>query len=239
MATVDQLNFLIYEPNPLPQQELRQRLMHFSMKQDVDLQMDWLTKPTQQVHIPQLAGQAHFALVNADDMPYSLQIGQKILQTNSQCALIYYGKRTADLASYFPSRPVRYLDYNSPLWEPTLKELRDSLRMDGAHFSWTSKFCRYYIPCNQIVVLRSGGGSLDIHMADGKVHTITAKLDEAQNRLPQEDFLRVHKSALVNLHCIEAMDRSDKSLLLSDGSKAYISKAYYKEVAEQMEQLQK
>lgn len=239
MAIVDQLNFLIYEPNPLPQQELRQRLMHFSMKQDVDLQMDWLTKPAHQVHIPKLAGQAHFAMVNADDMPHSLQIGQKLLQANPQCALIYYGKRTADLASYFPSRPVRYLDMGSPLLEPTLEKLFEDLRLDGSHFSWTSKFCRYYIPCSQIIAFRSGGGNLDIHMADGKVHTITAKLDEAQKRLPQEDFLRIHKSALVNIHRIEAMDRSDKSLLLSDGSKAYISKAYYKEVAERVEGMQK
>lgn len=45
----------------------------------------------------------------------------------------------------------------------------------------------------------------------------------------------MYKSALVNIHRIEAMDRSDKSLLLSDGSRAYISKVHYKEVTEVLE----
>lgn len=56
-----------------------------------------------------------------------------------------------------------------------------------------------------------------------------------ESELPEQDFLRVHKSALVNIHRIEAMDRSDKSLLPSDGSRAYISKVHYKEVTEALE----
>lgn len=234
---VDQLNFLIYEPNPAAQQVLRRVLMQFAMAQDVDIQMDWIREPARLVHLPKLAPEAHFALLDADDLPYSLKAGQSILEANPQCAIVYYGSRTADLSEYFPSRPVRYLDRpeQEELWQQTLTCLHDRLRQDRAYFSWTSKFCRYYIPCSQIVAIRSGGGNLDVHTASGKVHTFSAKLDEAQIRLPEQDFLRVHKSALVNIHRIEAMDRSDKSLLLSDGSRAYISKVHYKEVTEALE----
>lgn len=234
---VDQLNFLMYEPDTPAQQTLRRVLMGFSVRQDVDIRMDWVSKPTQLTHIPKLAADAHVALINADDLPFSLQAGQQILKANPQCAIVYYGRRTEDLATYFPSRPVRYLSHpdQEAGWEATLQALHEDLRTSTSHFCWTSKFCRYYIPCCQIIALRSGGGNLEVHTAGGAVHTMNAKLDEAQSRLPEKDFLRVHKSTLVNIHQIQAMDRSDKSLLLRDGSKAYISKVHYKEVAQVLE----
>lgn len=234
---VDQLNVLIYEPDTTAQQELRRILMGFSVRGDVDLRMDRVSKPAQLVHIPQLAVDAHIALLNADDLPHSLQAGRQILSVNPQCAIIYYGSRTQDLADYFPSRPVRYLDPPTrvAVWEQALREIHEGIRSSEEHFCWTSKFCRYYIPCCQIIALRSGGGNLEVHTVGGTVYTMNAKLDEAQKRLPEKDFLRVHKSTLVNIHQIQAMDRSDKSLLLRDGSRAYISKVHYKEVTQALE----
>ena len=237
MAT-DQLNLLFFEPDTAVQQMLRRFVMGYSIRSDVDARMDWLTKPEQLSVLDQLAVDAHIALINADIMPHSITAGKIILQANPQCLLVYYGRRSRDLADYFPARPVAYLDWTDEedAWEQLLQQLHRQIRSDESFFSWTSKFCRYYIPCSQIITLRSNRGSLEVHTASG-LHIMIGKLDEAEKRLPSKDFLRVHKSTLVNVHKIQMMDRSDRCLLLQDGSRAYISKVHYKTVSDFVESM--
>ena len=238
MAT-DQLNFFIFETDTAVQQKLRRIVTGYSVRADVDVRMDWAVKPEQLQFAAQLVGDAHIALLNADIVPHCLIAGETILRANPQCLILFYGRRSCDLAAYFPARPVAYLDApdNEDSWEQALQKLHKQIREDSQFFSWTSKFCRYYIPCSQIVTVRSNRGNLEVHTQGGNIHTMTGKLDEAQKRLPENAFLRVHKSTLVNISKIQVMDRSDKCLILSDGSRAYISKIHYKDVANFVESL--
>lgn len=236
MAT-DQLNFFIFETDTAVQQKLRRFVTGYSVRADVDVRMDWAVKPEQLQFVSELACDTHIALLNADLMPYSLKAGSEILRANSQCLILFYGRRSYDLVTYFSARPVAYLDSleDPRAWEDALTRLHKQIREDSRFFRWTSKFCRYYIPCSQIITLRSNRGSLEVHTQGGGVHTMTGKLDEAEKRLPENAFLRVHKSTLVNISKIQVMDRSDKCLILSDGSRAYISKVHYKDVSQFVE----
>ena len=240
MAT-DQLNFVFFETDMAVQQMLRRFVMGFSIRADVDTRMDWLVKPEQIPYLEKLAADVHIALLNADAVPHCITAGQIILRANPQCLVVFYGKRAQDLASYFPARPVAYLDWTEQAhsWEQLLVRLHRQIRSDSSYFCWTSKFCRYYIPCSQIITLRSNRGTLEVHTAGGGLHTMAGKLDEAEKRLPAHDFLRVHKSTLVNVHKIQMMDRSDRCLLLADGSRAYISKVHYKDVSDFVEGIMK
>lgn len=239
MAT-DHLNFVFFEPDTAVQQMLRRFVMGFSIRADVDARMDWVTKPEQIPYLEQLVADVHIALLNADAAPYCIAAGRTILKANPQCLVVFYGKRSRDLASYFPARPIAYMDWSEQEadWDALFTTLHRQIGADTSYFSWTSKFCRYHIPCSQIITLRSNRGSLEIHTSGG-VHTMTGKLDEAEKRLPPQDFLRVHKSTLVNVHKIQMMDRSDRCLLLQDGSRAYISKVHYKDVSEFVESVMK
>lgn len=236
MAT-DQLNFFIFETDTAVQQKLRRFVTGYSVRADVDVRMDWAVKPEQLQFVSQLVGDAHIALLNADIVPYCIAAGEAILRTNPQCLILFYGRRSFDLAAYFSARPVAYLDDPEKLeaWEQALQKLHKQIREDSRFFSWTSKFCRYYIPCTQIITIRSNRGSLEVHTEGGGLHTMTGKLDEVEKRLPENTFLRVHKSTLVNISKIQVMDRSDKCLILSDGSRAYISKVHYKDVSQFVE----
>lgn len=239
--TTDQLNFLFFEPDTAVQQQLRRFVTGYSIRQDVDIRMDWVTKPEQLPFLSQLARDTHIALINADIFPLSITAGQTILRANGQCLVVFYGRRTQDLAGYFPARPVAYLDSpeDPERWEELLHRLHSQIRKDSGFFCWTSKFCRYYIPCSQIVTVRSNRGNLEVHTVQGSVHTMPGKLDEAEKRLPRQDFLRVHKSTLVNIHRIRVLDRSDRCLILDDDSRAYISKVHYKDVSDFVESMMK
>lgn len=238
MAT-DQLNFFIFEQNTAVQQKLRRFVTLYSVRADVDIRMDWAEKPKQLPYISRLVSDVHIALVSADAFPVSVAVGKAILDANPQCLVVFYGTRQQDLARYFPARPIAYLDQpeDPDVWVQTLSTLHCQIREDSQFFSWTSKFCRYYLPCGKIVSMHSSQGSLDIHMDGGSVYTITGRLDEAENRLPRQQFLRIHKSCIVNIRYIQAMDRSDKCLLLQNGTRAYISKVHYKDVTQFVEKM--
>ncbi len=233
----DQLNFLIFEPDMAAQQLLRRLVTGFSIRSDVDLRMDWVSRREQLPFAVQVCLDTHIALLNADHPDCSLSLGRQILEANPQCLLVYYGNRTRDLAQYFPARPIAYLeaDASPSQWEMLFLQLHRRVREGHTYFHWSGKACHYHIPCRQILTLCSSGGSLQITMLGGSVYTVPGKLDEAQKRLPAADFLRIHKSTLVNAHRIHALDRTNRCLLLSDGSAAYISKAHYQQVLQFME----
>ena len=164
MAT-DQLNFFIFETDTAVQQKLRRFVTGYSVRADVDVRMDWAVKPEQLQFVTQLVGDAHIALLNADIVPHCIAAGEAILRANPQCLILFYGGRSCDLAAYFSARPVAYLDdpEKPEVWERALQKLHKQIREDSRFFSWTSKFCRYYIPCTQIITIRSNRGSLEIH----------------------------------------------------------------------------
>lgn len=237
MAT-DILSFLIFETSEQNRELLRRILTGFAIRTDVDVRMDWLTCREQLDYLPGLAGEANIALINADLGGDSLEAGRILLESNEGCLLVYYGARARDLKDYFPARPVAYMDYPAHLadWEALLRRLHERLCRNGSIFRWTSKNSRYFIPMGRILFIQSSAGALELHTADGAVYRMPGKLDEAEKRLPARDFLRIHKSTLVNRSQIRIMDRSEKSLLMADGSLVYISKAYYKAVSARLEE---
>lgn len=233
--TTDQLNVMIYEPDAAAQDKLRRYAITYGIRADTDVQLNWLRTPEEVPYAAQLAADMHIALLNADAVPCCYQIGEQILQANVQCCVVYYGARTQDLATYFPARPVYYQDDDSEeAWMEMLGRFHQRIRSDSNYFSWTSKFNRYYIPCSQIISLHSSKTNVEIRTVNAGCFTMVCKLDEAEAHLPQQSFLRIHKSTLVNVHKILALDRSERCLLMQDGSRAYISKVHYKAVSEYM-----
>ena len=79
--------------------------------------------------------------------------------------------------------------------------------------------------------MQSYKGYVDIVTSDGNKYHILGKLDTVEEKLQGGSFIRVHKSALVNIKHIRSMDRTNKNFTMSNGDTVYISKAYYKDVS--------
>ena len=86
---------------------------------------------------------------------------------------------------------------------------------------------------NTIIYVASQGHKLDMHIQTEKkreVRVVREKLDDLEKRLSGSNYLRVHKSFLVNGDYIQNICRYE--VLLSSGRKIPISKSRYKEVRE-------
>ena len=86
---------------------------------------------------------------------------------------------------------------------------------------------------NTIIYVASQGHKLEMHIQTEKkreVRVVREKLDDLEKRLSGSNYLRVHKSFLVNGDYIQNICRYE--VLLSSGRKIPISKSRYKEVLE-------
>ena len=86
---------------------------------------------------------------------------------------------------------------------------------------------------NTIIYVACQGHKLEMHIQTEKkreVRVVREKLDDLEKRLSGSNYLRVHKSFLVNGDYIQNICRYE--VLLSSGRKIPISKSRYKEVRE-------
>ncbi len=78
----------------------------------------------------------------------------------------------------------------------------------------------------EIIYAESDRRAINLHLYDSSVH-FNMKLDELEEKLP-ENFLRVHKSYLVNMNCIGSI--SNNKLILLSGEEIPVAKAKYSDV---------
>lgn len=228
---MDAYRILVYDTDETSRLWLRTALTEFSIQEDVDLQIDWLFRREQEGRLPQLAGDEQIALINAEMGDTARTAGRRLLEWNPDCLLVYYGTGQADLRQLLAARPIAYQDRpaSPEAWRRMLSELCGELAQQRC-FSWGGKTKRLLIPCRAISHIQSEQGTIRVHACTGIVYQLPGKLDEAEKRLPQGEFLRVHKSALVNLRQVRLLDRSRKCVVMASGIEVYISKAHYREV---------
>lgn len=93
---------------------------------------------------------------------------------------------------------------------------------------------------NTVIYVASQGHKLEMHIQKEKkreIRVVREKLDDLEKRLNRSNYLRVHKSFLVNSDYIQNICRYE--VLLSGGKKIPISKSRYKEVQEWWKKQQK
>jgi len=73
-------------------------------------------------------------------------------------------------------------------------------------------------------------GKYSIFSAEGREHLLDESLSSLEKRLQPFDFLRVHRSELVNLNCVKALRDNGTVLELSDGQTARVSRRFKSEL---------
>jgi two-component system response regulator AgrA len=85
----------------------------------------------------------------------------------------------------------------------------------------------YQIPKKEILFLEKFGNKCIVHTTNKTIHCYQS-LDQLLETIDHEDFVRCHKSYIVNKSYIESVNLSDMELLLSNGQKCFIGGKYKK-----------
>lgn len=82
-----------------------------------------------------------------------------------------------------------------------------------------------FVKPNDIIYCTSEGSYSHVYLTNNKRITIAKRLKEVYHKLPQETFLRVHRSHIINLnHVIEFTNGQSQVVTLSNGEEFNISK---------------
>jgi DNA-binding LytR/AlgR family response regulator len=73
-------------------------------------------------------------------------------------------------------------------------------------------------------------GKYSIFSAEGREHMLDESLTSLEKRLAAYEFLRVHRSELVNLNCVKALRDGGTVIELSDGQMARVSRRFRTEL---------
>lgn len=99
-------------------------------------------------------------------------------------------------------------------------------------WSWWGK--TGVIPYGKICYISSRGHTLSIYCTDGRVQEHTGKLNDLQQQICGDVFLRCHQSFIVNIYHVESMNGSE---LTVDGGYVPVSRRYYAEVKRRYQQM--
>jgi len=86
---------------------------------------------------------------------------------------------------------------------------------------------------NEIITVESGGNYVYIHDSHGNVLLHRKTMAQMQNQLNPVDFLRIHRSYIVNLKSIKGLKNQGKdpcTLVLTNGKEVPVSRKYRKQV---------
>jgi two-component system LytT family response regulator len=80
-----------------------------------------------------------------------------------------------------------------------------------------------YVAIDKIVWCQADNNWTQMHLQDGTMHQVTETLKKVQNKIPHPDFVRCHKSYLVNMNYVKKVTKHCEKLVLSNDREVPVS----------------
>lgn len=116
--------------------------------------------------------------------------------------------------------------------EQTLKKLIKLLHRHTVLELHSVQDGKVYVVASDILYVESRGHYLHYKMISGKSIVVRGKISEAETELTSLEFLRIHKSYIVNMYNILAIDKGKSELVVVENQKLRIGRLYESDVAQ-------
>ena len=167
------------------------------------------------------------------DYPDARTLGKKIYAESPFCRVVYYGTGIRNVTDFLPSRPVRYLDLTlgeGAIWR-CLNEEYQNICNDSHYFHYEDRYQMIAHPFSGLQYFYSQDRMVYYQTPAGSRGPLRRTLDQIEQMLQPGCFVRCHKSYLVRRDLCTAIDKATRELVLSDGCRIPVSRAYWKEIA--------
>lgn len=162
-------------------------------------------------------------------------VAREICALSAKTYIIFVTTETALVYDSFDFRPFRFIPKTPPeLFDRQLERAVDKLLIQISAYGEIELALPYnqreFVSPANIVSLKSRGNYVEYAFTERESVKVRRKLDDAFAELSPNLFLRIHKSYAVNMSFIRRIDFSEMLVYLKDGSTAYISRNYKKNV---------
>lgn len=187
------------------------------------------------IQMPELDGMDVINTIGADQMPFVI-----FVTAFDKYAVAAFEKHAFDylLKPFTPkrfyeavSRVVNFIEQqNDKQSTETLKQLIQEIKPQQKYISRIairSSSRIYFLQVSDIDWIEAAGNYVDIHTGD-KTHLLRETMGNLETNLDPEHFIRIHRSAIVNLNSIQEIqpDTYDYVVLLKNGKSLGMSRRY-------------
>lgn len=116
--------------------------------------------------------------------------------------------------------------------EQTLKKLLKLLRRHTVIEFFSVEEGLIYAVSTDILYVESRGHYLHYRMVSGKTIVVRGKISEAESKLATLEFLRIHKSYIVNMYNILTIDKGKNELVVAGNHRLRIGRLYEPDVTQ-------
>lgn len=229
----------IFDLNPENRKMLKQWLLDFSMGRMTDLERLWFSDESAMKNVARYAACFHIAFISLDDS-MGIELGQMLYDSNPDCIICYYKRTPCDLSQLLHSRPYEFFTWSrgKSAFLAKLEDMIERTVFSANTFSFETKKMLYCCSARNILYFQSDLKYVHIKTVLGNDAAIYAKLSAVERNLQDSglapQFIRSHKSFLVNRSRINAVNKQNRTLELSTGESVPISEACYKTVVREL-----
>jgi DNA-binding LytR/AlgR family response regulator len=216
-------------------EELKELLYGYMMEKGLDFEIDTFSSGEQLVDLGIAVVQytVIFLDINMDKVN-GIMAAEKIRKVSREVFLVFVTAYVDYSLEGYRFDVVRYLLKGSANFPGKVNECMDAI-IDKMNYSvkkreFDFREGRKEILLERLLYVESKLHTLEFHVMDndGKVYTMNETLNTFENRLAENDFIRIHHSYLVNVKHIRNVVRY--KAILTNGVELPIPKARYTEV---------
>lgn len=131
-----------------------------------------------------------------------IELGLKIKEENSNASIIYVSAYYTYLTQGYKTRAIAFVLKDDIRFDDLLRDAIDDFLNEKRRFSISLKIKsgvrEYNVLLKDIIYIESYGRKIVYHTEDKEIE-VYEKISDAEDRLSSHDFLRIHKSYIVNL----------------------------------------
>ena len=228
------LTMILADLNSERRAVLREQIRKLASRKDFTYHLFAVGKADAWKEIPQ----AQFPMLSLClihlDYPDALTLAKKIYAASPFCRVVYYGTGIRNVTEFLPSRPVRYLDFaqgEDAVWR-CLNEEYQRIRNDSHYFHYEDRYQIISHPFSGLLYFFSRERMVYYQTPSGERGPLRRTLDQIAQLVAPDCYIRCHKSYLVRSDLCTGLDKATRELVLSDGSRIPVSRAYWKEISE-------
>lgn len=224
------IRIAVYDNSVENRKNLKQAIIKYTAQRNFDLDVYWFYDDISERKIKEYAPTINIAFISAD-LDLDENISQIIYKCNEDCRIIYYSAEKTDLEPMLKVRTRGFYITNSgeSVIMQFLDEVTEELKQSDRHFYYETRRNITLYSFNSIFYFQSDKKYVVLHLKNCDNERVYSKLSDIETRL-NSDFLRIHKSYILNSHYISRIDKSNKTVILKNGEVLPISDVNYKAV---------
>lgn len=216
----------VYEKTEQNRKLLRDWIADYIMQKEMDIDILWFTKDISIEKLSAFASKIQLAFVSTDNAS-GIVFGKMLYSLNPECRIIYYSSKDFDIRQLLCTRPagLYFWSEGKKRFLSALDMVINEIKRSSDVFVCETRGALHLIPMAHIKYLQSDLKYVIIHTLDGEIR-VYSKLSPLADKL-SNDFVRIHKSYIVNIRFIKSVNKKDHTVIISNDEVLPISAVNY------------